>query len=341
METLATPSERMDAEVENDETALVDESAPAEDTQVEEDSNENVTDITETNEYAEAWDKADTEVGFEEFFNTETTTAPEEPEQVAPAEEPKQGLLIENPVLKFKGREIPVESAEEMINLAQKGLKLEIEMSKIKPKKRLLQLIEQSNLTEEHISAFADVMKGNREALEYIARQAGIEFRNEETGFFEDEEKPAGTNSYKPDVPKVDPVKEYWETFTRENPGQSAKVLEAYEELDESFKEEIYKPNVFEAFVGSVVSGEFDEVYPVAVKIKAGNPAMTWLQAYGQAVMRTGGEKRTEEVKEPPKTVAVPKSTVKTSRPVKEKDIENRVWNDSEYEKELLNKLFN
>ena len=319
----------------------------AEETGSEQEEETQVEETSETNAYDEAWDKVDTEVGFEEFFSgTETATGSEEESQAEekPEEQPEPlqqtGLVIENPILKFKGKEIPVESAEELINLAQKGLKLEIEMGKIKPQKRMLSIIENGGLSEEHIKALADALSGKREALEYIASQAGIELQSEESSIFDEETKPS--QDYNPSVEPQDPVKEFWESFTQDNPAESAKVIEVYNDLDESFKAEIYKPDIFPMFVGSVVSGEFDQAYPVAVKLKAMNPAATWLQAYAQAAQNVvnGTQQEVPQTKEPSPAVSVRKSTVKESKPRKEKDIEKRIWNDDSYEEELLNKLF-
>jgi len=90
-------------------------------------------------------------------------------ELVPPKDEQiSEGLVIKNPVLKFKGRDIPVTSEEELINLAQKGLKLETEMGKIKPHKRLVDIIEAGKITEEDLVAFSDARNGNQGAIDYF-----------------------------------------------------------------------------------------------------------------------------------------------------------------------------
>ena len=353
MDTLSTTpandgdvEETIDTETEPTETAG---SEQAEDTQVEADANGETREATpqETTEYDEAWDKIDTEVGFEEFFSEQPqTTGSEEESQVEqaeekPVEEAPKGLVIENPVLKFKGKEIPIESAEELLTLAQKGLRFEIDMGKIKPHKRAIRLMEESNISEEHLKALADALSGKREAVEYIAREAGIELKDESVNLFSDDTEPQG-GDYKPAVEPQDPVKEFWDAFTQDNPTESAKVIEVYNDLDETFKAEIYKPDVFPLFVGSVTSGEFEKAYPVALKLKAMNPAANWLQVYAQAVQSLAGEEApvVPEKKEPPAAVHVSKPTVRETKPVKEKDIEKRIWEDDSYEEELLNKLF-
>jgi hypothetical protein len=144
-------------------------------------------------------------------------------------------------------------------------------------------------------------------------------------------------DNYKPAVATDDPVMDYWSEYTAANQVGAAKVNEVYSGLDESFKAEIYKPDVFPAFVQSVESGEFESVYPVAIKEKTLNPAMSWIQAYQMAVSKVGGN---DTPSTPPAAATPPRST-DNSRNISGESAADRVWNDPEYFAQLEAKIFN
>ena len=242
---------------------------------------------TNEEEYAEAWDKIDIEQPPAELFGEttvqETSDEPvveEETEQVAQS---TNGLVITNPVLKFKGKEIPVDSEEEMIALAQKGFKLESEMSKIKPYKSMIKIIESAGLTAEDVQALADMKAGKKEALGYLKQSAGIEDEPVYSSEIFGDEKEPENKDYKPNVPVEDPVGSMFSRLTEEQPELAGKVSQIYDDIDDEFKIEVYKPNVFPMFVSSISSGEFDKLYPLAMKARMMNPALSWLEAYAMA----------------------------------------------------------
>ena len=355
MESLASTTPAEDGDVEEQVTETTDtqteptEPVGSEETQEEvesqvESQSENRDDTTD---YDKAWDELDFEKDFDLVGNEEATVQLEDEQADLGSETPEtgsKGLYIENPVLKYKGREVPVESAEELIALAQKGMKLEIEMSKIKPQKRIVKLIEDSGLTEEHIKALADAMAGKREAIDFIASNAGIELGSNENDFFGTNDEDEKKTDYKPEVESSDPVKDFWEDFSKDNPSDAAKVLDTYNDLDESFKAEIYKPDVFPLFIGSVSTGEFEQAYPLAVKFKAMNPAATWLQAYGQAVQSIGQNQvpQSNQKQEPPVETGIPKPSSSTgNRGSKDPEkIADEIWESDESIDALLEKMF-
>jgi hypothetical protein len=292
---------------------------------------------TNVDDYEKAWESIDVNEPPAEIFGEttvqETSEEPvsEESEHVEPNTE---GLVITNPVLKFKGKEIPIDSADEMIALAQKGFRLESEMSKIKPLRPLIKIIESAGLTAEDVQALADMKSGKKEALNYLKRTAGIE--DEElpfgSGLFED--KKEDTKDYKPDIPVDDPVASVFNRITEEDPELAGKVSKVYDDIDDEFKAEVYNPNVFPMFVSSIASGEFDTVYPIAVKTKMMNPALSWLEAYAMAGNQGNQSKQDKVV--PPADTSIPKNK-DTGRNVKEMNY------DSAYDlslEELEKRLF-
>jgi len=299
--------------------------------------------------YADAWDKID--VNNPESVNTllDSTTEEtvEEPQvnlnevdtaDVNDIKDTMNAFMVDKPVLKYKGKDIPIDDPNELIALAQKGFSYESEMSKIKPQKKVLNIVE--GIPADVLQAVKDLHNGNKSALDYLKSTYGIVEESSNDNFFSDstpEEKPTNTE-YKPQVENTDPVLDIWNNFIETDPANAGKVNEVYSQvIDESFKAEIYKPEVFPAFIQSVVSGEFDEVYPLAVKEKTLNPAMTWLQAYGLAVQKS--QNKAPEQSKPKASTNIPKNS-QTTRRVSDTANYDKVWEDDSYFKELEKQIF-
>jgi len=335
------------------ETEQVDNSVVLGEEQVSSDTNT----LVDNNAYNDAWDKIDVndDATLDDVFTTSVD------EQVVENDESDGGLkplddvstndtnnsigafMVDKPMLKFKGKEIPIDSADELINLAQKGFLLETEMSNIKPKKKLLKIID--GIPLEVLQAVADLNSGKKEAIDYLKSEYGIEdsrSSSEESSLWgSDNEEPAPEQkpTYTPSVKEDDPVAEFFNEFTAANPVAGAKVNEVYTSLDESFKAEVYDAKVFPVFVKAVESGEFETVYPLAMKEKVLNPAITWIQAYGLATQKMQSGEQPPAITEPPVDTTLPK-TVDSQRHISDNDAADRVWNDPEYFKELEAKLF-
>jgi hypothetical protein len=297
--------------------------------------------------YNDAWDKID--VNDTSILDEQPTTVVNDPLQVEESFEDTStnntnnsigAFMSDKPVLKYKGKEIPVENADELIALAQKGLSLEVRAAELKPKEKALKIID--NVPLEVLQAVADLNSGKTDAINYLKSTYGITDPKptESNDNFWDEksdEKPVTNESeYKPTIAQEDPVASFWKDYTASNQVGAAKVNEIYSGLEESFKTEIYTPEIFPAFVQSIESGEFDSVYPLAVKEKSLNPAMTWIQAYQMAVQKGGFNPTTSE----PPAAATPPKHADQSRHLSAEAAADRVWNDPEYFRELENKIF-
>jgi hypothetical protein len=324
---------------------------PEVETVVEEQVEETPVDTTTDSEYKTAydsvWDKdinddgvldsipvQDTTEVTPEVFNTEI-----EDTSTNGTNNSIGAFMTEKPVLKYKGKDIPIDSADELISLAQKGFRMETEAAAIKPKKKVLQVVD--GIPLEVLQAVADLHSGNAGAIDYLKSEYGIKDHTADNdnlwGNDSDTSDSQENKSYSPEVTPDDPVSDYFTEYASSNQVGAAKVNEIYSELDDSFKNEIYKPGVFEAFVNSVETGEFDSVYPMAVKEKTFNPAMTWIQAYQMALGKVGT--KTPAVTEPPAAATPPKQQEK-GRHMSGQSAADRVWNDPDYFAKLDAEIF-
>jgi len=303
---------------------------------------EETTTESEEKAYENAWNRIDVtdDKIFESFStNEESSKVPAEP--IDDSLNTTQGtnnnigaFMADKPVLTYKGKDIPIDTEEELITLAQKGFRMETEAAAMKPKKKILSIID--GVPMEVLQAVADIHNGNKDAISYIEKQYGIEEKKSDDPWNSPEEKPKDKN-YSPTITVEDPIKNFWEDFVTNNKQQAAKVGDIYESLEEGFKSEIYKDQVFQSFVEAVGTGEFETVYPVAIKEKTLNPAMTWLQAYAHAISKMSQPGVTQ--KEPPVSAAAP-SNNNSGRDINRGNDGDRVWNDDAYFKEVEARLF-
>jgi len=324
-----------------------------EDSNTETEQTNNFHQTEEKDEYDDIWDKDLNEIDLSNFseeptdqINIDTQSSFEEEDEkvdelsTVGSGEPEekdnkeqQGILITKP-LKYRGKEIWVRSEDEAIELMQKGLDYSFKMNKIKPLRTIASIIEESGITPEDVKALADAKNGKTEAIKYLAKKFGIELNTDDDLFFDNEQS---DNDYRPVVQEEDPIKEFYSDLAHRDPELAGKVSKIWNMIDDTFKVELYKPDVFPAFVGSVQTGEFEQVLPEAIKIKALNPALSWLQAYQYAAQNIGS------IENQPKE---PSSVVKPKKPQKQrkrtKTIEetyDEIWNNKSLE-ELEKEIF-
>ncbi len=294
---------------------------------------------TTESDYDKAWKNIDVDTPPDNVFGEtteEVTEESDETEETTEEVEPEKesGFTIKHPVLKFKGKEIPIDDEAELIALAQKGFKFNDEMSKLKPKKQLLNIVE--GISMEDLKAFADAKNGNEQAMNYIAGM--FKGTSEPSGedFFGEETKDIPEGNYTPEITPVDDVAEFFKDYSESSPANAGKVSEIYAELDDQFKQEVYQTNIFPAFVKSIESGEFDDVYPMAIKIRNSNPAIGWVQAYGMANKKLADKQPVKKKVTPPKGTSIPKSS-DSSRELNGKGYDSAYSMSLE---ELENKIF-
>ena len=322
--TLATP-EVQDANVNSENT---DETLEPATPQTEDATNTTETENTEepVDEYDKVWNSDE---------EPEKPVQQEQKEEPVKEEEPKpEGILVTKP-LKYKGKEIQPKNEDEIVALAQKGLDYEFKMSRIKPFRKAIDIIEKSGLEPGEVQALADAKEGKKEALDYIANKFGIKQEPEDEFGFED--KPKEQPKYEPTVDNnTDDIKDWFEDFSKQEPDTAGKVVSTWNDLDDSFKTELYNPQVFPAFVGSVKTGEFDKVYPDLIKYKALNPSVGWLNAY--VAIANQMIKTNNQPKEP--TGKVVREQPKQRSVVKDYDDYDSIWDDNAPLEELEKKIF-
>ncbi len=286
--------------------------------------------------YDDAWDKVDLDDAntFEPMLNDapeETVEATEEPstEEV----EATEAFMSAAPVLNFKGKDIPIDNQEELLKLAQKGFSFEAEMTKIKPQKKVLNTVD--GIPLEVLQAVSDLNQGKQEALEYLKDHYGVKDTTSDDMWNDNEEAPA-ESTYTPEVTVDNPVKDYWDDYAQGNTEAAAKVSDVYKDLDQSFQSELYKPEVFPLFVNSVESGEFNDVYPLAVKERVLNPALSWVDAYATAAQKVN--KPEAKRNDPPASAQIP--STQEERNVSPTGAADRIWDDNDYFEEKNREIF-
>lgn len=287
----------------------------------------------EIDEYDKVWDDED-----DSEFEPEETTEDKEPTEELESEQEQESNEKQSYTLKHKGKEIEIDSIEELITLAQKGLDYEFKMTRIKPFRQAIDIIEKSGLEPSDVKALADIKNGNKEALDYLGSKYGIDTgsKDEDIDNIFDEQEPV-KDTYEPVVQtNTDPVKEYWEEYSKNKPDIAGKIVSYWDDLDPTFQQELWKQDVFPAFIQSIESGEFDKVYPRAIKAKALNPAISWLQAYVSSAQDIIQPK---EQKEPTGSVNR-KETKKRSVVKNDYDEYDAVWNENSSLDELEQQLF-
>lgn len=242
------------------------------------------------------------------------------------------GVVIDQP-LKYKGREIPITSKEEAINLMQKGLDYEFKMNRIKPFRQAIDIIEKNNLTPEDLDLITRIKAGDQDAIQKVLDIANNDVYSEENNI---KEQYNNTNNKSETLDGNTDIDKYWIQLVQSKPDVAGKAIKEFQEIDPTFRNEIISNKVLDLFVGSVESGEFDKVYPNAVKIKALNPSVNWLTAYAEAAKVGNVEIPTQ--KEPTRTQRVKQTNVRTV--ASSKDEYDKVWDDDssldEFEKYLF-----
>ena len=303
---------------------------PEEQTEVE-------TSTTESN-YDDAWDNLDLDDAESVDTLLGDTVTEVKDEELKVAEESEEAIATKAfmdaaPVLKFKGKDIPIDSPEEIVALAQKGFLMESEQAKIKPYKKMISTV--SDVPLEVLQAVADLNSGKQEALEYLKDHYGIDSKQDDDYFGENNDDVKTDSTYTPEVKEEDPVKDYWDSIVSEDSEMAAKVNTVYKDLDPAFQNQIYDPALFPAFVESVKSGEFDRVYPIAMKERMLNPALDWVSAYQSAAGKTGQQ---PERNEPPASAQQPRQ--EQVRRLDSSANADAIWDNSEAFEKMSREIY-
>ena len=323
-----------------------------------EQDNKTTQEPVETDEYSDVWNN-DSEIDLNDLNNNDTTNPQQvddsvnstneldnneldNTQQLDNTEPVPNGVVISKP-LKYKGNDISISSEDEAIALMQKGLDYEFKMSKIKPFRQAIQIIDDNGLSKEDIQALADIKDGKAEALNYIADKYNVPMETQDEqndNLFDDN----GTTDnkvtdYKPEVSDngTNEILNYFQEYSNSEPEKAGAVLGIYNNLEPSFQLEVTNNMpTFQAFIEDINKGVFNKIYPEVVKAKALNNNISWLQAYAGVAQKI---LKPNDVKEP--TGSVQRKQVQQRKATRNNgnDYET-AWDDDTSFQEFEHQLF-
>ncbi len=286
--------------------------------------------------YDTAFDDMDVDNPDMSLF-TEKTTVEEEPANTEESNEIEEDEPVSNDLfavdedgylmkhLVDRGKEIRI-TPEELFAFGNKGTNYENKNAEIKPFKNQINLMKKHNISMDDLQSLADLSSGKKEALKHLISKYDVDVYDVDTS----EEK------YVPEVDEYnsDPVADVWSNYQKQNPDSSEKVSEAFNSIDEDFRQEVYNEKTLPLFADDVARGVFDKLYPEAQKIKALYPEATWLSAYSEANNRLA--KRSNKTE--PKDVGIPRDN-RADLKIDHKSKADDIWDNPEafaaFEKQL------
>lgn len=221
-------------------------------------------------------------------------------------------------VLKDRGKEVRV-TPEEALQFAHKGLNYEADKAAIKPFKPFIKILEaHPDISVEDLTSLADLASGKKEALKHLIAKYDVDVYDVD----------ASEEKYTPKVEAstTDPVADIWSDYQVQHPEDAEGVANAFNAMDEGFRQEIYNERTFPLFADDVNKGVFDKLYPETMKIKALYPQATWLEAYSEANNRLS--QSVQKKKEVPEHIDAPRDIGSKSTDVE--SVVNSIWDDPE-----------
>ena len=211
----------------------------------------------------------------EEIKEPEVKNEVKEPETKEP--EITNGIVLTNPDFVINGSKITVRSEEEIRALVERGLKANITLKKYDGKLEIIDFVEKYNLSVEDLVAIRDLKAGNSEAIQYF-KKFTPEDEPEDNDYddYDDwfEEKPKKKQPKKEYKPKIEGVKkertsqDVYTELSESNPALAIKVLDAYNSMIPQAQVLFWNnPTYMQALIESVNIGEWEQVYPEALKI--------------------------------------------------------------------------
>lgn len=175
----------------------------------------------------------------------------------------------------FNGNEVEL-SQDEVIELAKNYLNSQQIIDEYKKNLDLIKASKEANIDKELLLAVIDAAKGNEDARKYLIKK----FAKEDEVLLDDD----FNVDYKPNTNINNDFEFINEYYKKSNPKLFENAIATLNTLPDDFKLELTKDaNVYNAFINSIANEEFQKIYPEAIKIKAINPSLSWLDAYSQA----------------------------------------------------------
>jgi hypothetical protein len=164
--------------------------------------------------------------------------------------------------LKIAGKEIPIDNIDELYTLAQQGLDYTRKTSAIAPYRRMISAIEENKLGEEDVYTLIDALKGNKDAIAHLAKRSGVDI----------DEIDSKVEGFKPNQYGKSGVElQLQETVRELQSDPVGKELLSFvdKEFDDASLDVIRKdPSILKGLSADKERGLFDELYPLAQKLK-------------------------------------------------------------------------
>jgi len=213
-----------------------------------------------------------------------TETEEEEPSESEEEEsEVTEGLSYEDAIekifktpFKANGREIQIESADEAIQLMQKGLGYNKDMAELKPFKKAMNVLKKRNaLDPEKLDFLLDVAEGKPEAISKLLKDQNVDPYDIDVNAA-DEYK----SEYE-DTESFDNVTEIIDSLPEEPQTEALKILSSKGWDDDSKKVLFGNPQALQVLTSQMINGQYEQIVKVVDKQMAlGNLNMSYLDAY-------------------------------------------------------------
>lgn len=227
---------------------------------------------------------------------------------------------IELPPLKAVGKEIPIDSIEELYSLASKGVKFTQNMQTIKPHYNVVSAMIDRGYTNEDMFLAMDAAEGNIEAMaEFVKRSKVGDLVSVEEAMENDKNYVAENRGEGLDEQDIEYVSK--SIIGDKEFGESVKI-NLNDRIPEDFKNSILSDaDSLEVFYEHTKSGLFDKAKPLADKISIMNPGVSYEDAYIQAAKQVESNEASNANS---KKTSNNKSKVSKKTIVKEKELNDK-----------------
>lgn len=269
---------------------------------------------TEQLEQPETEEDSNIETEPEEVLEAEEQTPEQEEQSETEEEETKEDYYD----LVYKGENIKA-SKEELIELAQKGFDYTSKTQQLAKKRQIIDLL--GDLNEDEVKALVDARNGDKEALSYIAKQAGVDIYDLESEV-----------SYKPTVEKKNyGLDDAIETIKADK--DNSPIIERWiDSLPAYTHSEFAKdPKILTDLHIETRNGVAQKVIPEVLKMLAMGQSSSFKEAYLSVRQNVVSNNANESNSRPEaKRETVKKATISKKNVSSKKNESDDVWEDDE-----------
>ncbi len=313
------------------------------------DINQEAWDLIDEEEPTTTEDEEQEEV-VEEETEDEAEEAPEgEIEEVTESEKAKEAAelgVVPNQELKplnANGREIAIESIDELYRIAEEGIKYKQMYDDYKEDIGLIEALKENDVSEDEINLLIDAKSGKKEAISTLLKKLGVDNPMD----IEESEGEYTPQNHRVPVSDIE-LKKFVEEAQSTDPVAYTKFTNfVAKELDDESKREIFSDmSLLRELYDNVRNGLMEAVAPIFMKKKLLNDSRRAIDIYAESVkeyiekIKAQKERQIEEEAEKKKQKAkkikkasIGKSANTTSQPEDVNDIDFMSLSDEEFEK--------